>query len=471
LVVVVAIACTGCGTATSSWTQPNASVDGTRAAAHSRIDASNVAGLHVAWRFRIPIEPRESGVATSTPLIAKGVVYFQDLESNVYALRLDSGAVVWRRLFHAGNPGPNGLALDGGRIFGSTDTTEFALDVETGRVDWTRRILGKLESFVDIAPLATGGLVYTATTGYGPGTRGAVYALDEKTGSLRWRFDTISGAWRFPDEAGGGGAWQTPTLSGGTLYVGTANPIPWGGSTRHPNGGAYPGAALWTDSLLALDAKTGRLRWSDQVTPHDTRDHDFQNPPILAGGLVVGSGKGGRVIAWDPRTHRRAWSTSVGLHRNDRGPLPRRSVSVCPGLLGGVETPAAAAGGRVFVPVVDLCYRENATGGAAQSFLHVDPSRGRGSLVALDLKTGRRLWSRALPQPPFGCASVSKDVVFTSAYDGSLFAFRTDDGRALWQGQTPARINACPAIADGRLVVAAGVPRGGAALELLAYSL
>jgi outer membrane protein assembly factor BamB len=409
---------------------------------------------------------------TATPLVSGGVVYLQDMESDVFALRASTGAVVWRRPFHAGTPGPNGLSLDGGSVFGSTDTTVFALDAATGRTRWRHRILGPHESFVDIAPLAAGGLVYTATTGYGPGTRGAVYALDEKTGRTRWRFDTIRGPWAHPAEAGGGGAWQTPTIAGGVLYVGTANPIPWGGSPRLPNGGAYPGAALWTDSLLALDAKTGALRWFDQVTPHDVRDHDFQNPPVVADGLVVGSGKGGRVLAWDRSSHRRVWEQTVGLHRNDRGPLPKTAVPVCPGLLGGVETPVSVNGGRVFAPVVDLCYRENSTGAAAQSFGRVDPGTGRGRLVALDLHRGTRLWEAQLPSPPFGCATSTNGVVFTSTFDGTLYAFSAGDGRRLWRARAGAGINACPAVVGRMLYVGIGVPRSGQrALALVAYEL
>jgi alcohol dehydrogenase (cytochrome c) len=470
LTVLVAVLCAGCGSQAATWAQPNGDRSGTRSAHGASIDSGNVARLHVAWRFRIPVTPRESGVVTATPLAVGRVVYLQDMLSNVYAIDASSGALVWKHRLDAGTPGPNGLSFDRGLVYGSTDTTVFALDASTGRARWSHRILGRRESFVDIAPLAAHGLVYTATTGYGPGTRGALYALDERTGATRWRFDTIHGPWLHPDEAGGGGAWQTPTLAGGTLYVGTANPLPWGGSRGRPNGGAYPGAALWTDSLLALDAKTGALRWFDQVTPHDLRDHDFQNPPIVTGRLVVGSGKAGRVIAWDATTHRRAWETAVGLHRNDSGPLPPMSVSVCPGLLGGVETPAAVSAGRVFVPVVDLCYRENATGGAAASFQRLDPARGAGRLVALDLATGRRLWAEPLPSPDFGCATVVHDVVFTSTYAGFVYALASRDGRRLWSARLPAGINACPSVAGTRLYVAAGVPthRGGA-LELVAF--
>ena len=216
------------------------------------------------------------------------------------------------------------------------------------------------------------------------------------------------------------------------------------------------------------------MRWFDQVTPHDVRDHDFQNSPIVSGDFVVGSGKGGRVIAWDRTTHVRRWSAVVGVHRNDVGPLPTRSVSVCPGLLGGVETPGAVAGGRVFVASVDLCYAESATGAAAASFGSTDPAAGRGSVTALDLSTGRRLWTEALASPPFGCTTVAADVVFVPTFDGRIRAYAAADGRVLWQARARAGINACPSVAGDTLYVAAGARERSFArprFELIAFRL
>jgi outer membrane protein assembly factor BamB len=471
---LLAIVLAGCGSQTHDWNQPNSDVASTRAAHGTSIDAANVASLSVAWRFPFTVAPRESGVATATPIVAKDVVYAQDMESNVFALRADDGRLLWRRLFHAGTPGPNGLAVVDGAVFGSTDERVFALDADDGHVRWSRRILRPVDSFVDVAPLVVDGVVYTATTGYGPGTRPAIFALDERTGAVRWRFSTIRGLWRHPKLAGGGGAWQTPSLVDGTLYVGTANPLPWGGSPQLPNGAAFAGPALYTDSLLALGARDGTLHWFDQVTPHDLRDHDFQNSPIVSGDLVVGSGKGGRVIAWDRKEHVRKWTAVVGLHRNDTGPLPQRNVTVCPGLLGGIETPASTAGGRVFVASVNLCYAENATGKAAASFLTTDPSRGHGAVTALELSSGRRLWSRRLSSPPFGCTTVAGGVVFVPTFDGRIRAYDAANGRVLWQARARAGINACPSVAGNTLYVAAGVhersfqhPR----FELIAYRL
>lgn len=418
-----------------------------------------------------PEPPTFSGVAASPPLVVGDRVFVQTLNSNVYALDLRSGRVVWKRLFRRIDGGPNGLASAGGRLFGSTDTTAFALDAATGRTVWTRRLTRAAQP-VDIAPLVSGGLVFTSSVGLHPGGRGRLFALSAATGAVVWSFDTIERPWADPSVATGGGAWWTPTLANGRLYVGTANPLPWGGTKRGPNGAAYAGLDRWTDSLLALDARTGRLDWFDQVTPHDVRDYDFGLPPIVTGDLVIGGGKGGRVIAWNRSTHRRVWSASVGRHLHDTGPLPAHPVTVCPGLLGGALTPMAYADGRVFVPVVDLCMRGSATG--YENFFAVDYARGTGELVALDAKTGARLWLHRLSTPDFGCATVANDVVFTSSYLGRVEALGAVDGRLLWSAQEPAGVNACTTVAGRHVLVEAGAEPQGIRTptpQLVAYQL
>ena len=324
---------------------------------------------------------------------------------------------------------------------------------------------------MNVAPLPWNGLVFVGTVGYKPFGRGAIYALDARTGAVRWKFVTIEHPWPFPLEAGGGGIWYPVSIDSlGRLYAGTANPTPWGGTPTRPNGGAFPGPVPYTDSLVVLDARSGRLLWHDQVTPHDIRDYDFEATPILttvAGRRVVfGAGKAGRVIAWDRRTKQRLWTAVVGLHRNDLGPLPRRRVTVCPGLLGGVETPMAYAAGRLFVPVVDLCAWGSAI--AHQELSTLDFSSARGRLVALDAATGHTAWERRLPSPVYGCATVSNDVVFTATYDGTVYALAARDGAILWRARMRAGVNGCPAVAGDLLLVGAGV---GPAAELVAFTL
>ena len=482
MLALFALAATGCGSsghgghgtrALAEWPLPNHDLASTRSLPASGIDRSNVHGLHVVWRFPIrnALTP-DSGAFTSIPVVSGGVVYLQDMKSNVFALDLTTGALRWRHLFHASNPGPNGLAVANGVVYGATDESAFALDAKTGRQLWRTVLVTATARYIDIAPQVANGFVYLATIGEPPNGRGVIYGLDAKTGAVRWHLDTIKGRWAHPFLAGGGGSWYAPSVGGTRVYWGIANPLPWGGSPAFPNGGAYAGLALYTNSLLVTDGATGRLLWYDQVTPHDVRDHDFQLPPILgsvgATPAVFGSGKGGIVIAWNRATQRRLWQTRVGIHRNDSGPLPRRLVSVCPGLLGGVLTPMAYAEGKLFVPVVDLCMRGSATGYEPLENVNVG-ARGRGELVALDATTGARVWRRRLPQPIFSCATVANGVVFTGTFDGTLYALDTSDGTVLWRARLRAGLNACPALAGGKLIVGAGLPRRGGVLEVVAY--
>jgi outer membrane protein assembly factor BamB len=466
----------GCETHTvqeSTWPLPNGDLAGTRNAAGSRIDSGNVGHLRVRWRFRFTGHPGFSGIFASTPVADRDTVYIEDLASNVFALRRSTGAVRWTRRFAAPNDGPNGLALGSGRVYGATDSAAFALDATTGRLLWRRHLTSPSEQFVDVAPVTWEGLVFLSTIGYTPFGRGAIYALDAATGRVRWKFVTIAHPWPHPLESGGGGLWYPVSLDArGRLYAGNSNPTPWGGTPKRPNGGAFPGPVPYTDSLLVLDARTGRLLWHDQVTPHDVRDYDFEATPILVtlgrSEVVFGAGKSGRVIAWDRSTQRRSWTVTVGVHRNDVGPLPRHEVTVCPGLLGGVETPMAYAHGRLFVPVVDLCGWGSAI--ARQAVTSIDPARGRGRLVALDATTGRTLWDRRLLSPDLGCATVSNDVVFTSTYGGTVYALATRDGSVLWRSRMRAGVNACPMVVGDLLLAGAGVLKTGRARpELVAF--
>lgn len=460
------------------WPLPNQNLASTRAVAGGAIDSSSVDRLTVRWRFRLTGGPRESGIFTANPVVARNTVYVQDMLSNVFALDRANGAFRWARWFRAGNPGPNGLAVSGDRVYGSTDTTVFALDARTGRTIWSRRLLTPTEHYLDVAPVVANGLVYTSTVGYPPRGKGALYALDAATGRVRWKFVTIEGEWRSPQDAGGGGAWFPVSLDAeGRLYAGNSNPAPWGGTLRFPNGAMYAGPARWTDSLLVLDGATGRLLWADQVTPHDVRDYDFQDSPILAQvagrQVVFGAGKAGRVVAWDREARRRIWERRVGLHLNDDGPLPRMMTTVCPGLYGGVLTPMGYSDGRLFVPIVDLCVRGSAVG--FEPLEEIDVSgRGTGRLAALEAATGRPVWERRFADPVFSCATVANDVVFTATFDGWVYGLDAEDGRTLWQAHMRAGVNACPAIAGDLLVVGAGVPHRAFArpvLEVVAFGL
>jgi outer membrane protein assembly factor BamB len=453
----------------SGWLQPNANISGTRASASSPITAGNVARLRPLWRFRFR-DGSTFGSFASTPLVVGGTVFLQDLSSSVYALDARTGTVRWALREHAPNDGPNGLAVVGSRIFGATDTSLFALDRRTGRRLWSRFLVSRYQQFMNIAPLAADGLVFTSTVGLAPGGHGELYALDQRTGKIRWRFNTIAKPWAHPS-AGGGGAWYTPSVApDGRLYVGIANPQPWGGSPRRPNGGMYPGPVLYTDALVVLNAGTGKLLWHDQVTRHDVRDYDLEASPVLVGNVVYGAGKAGRVVAWNGTTGKRLWARAVGTHLHDLGPLPPAAEEVCPGLWGGVLTPMAYADARLFVPVVERCMRESAVHPAPLASL----THAHGVVVALASRTGRKLWSRALGSPATGCVTVANNVVFVPTYDGHVEALQAATGTVLWRVRERAGIIGCTAVAGNLLLVGAGAPypmSGGNVRELIAYSL
>jgi outer membrane protein assembly factor BamB len=458
--------------AADSWPLANHDLSSTRSDPSSGIDRRTVGTLHVAWRFPIPGRPGESGKLTATPVVAGGVVFVQDMRSNVFAIDLETGALRWEHRYSNTNPGPDGVVVQHGRVYGATDTSAFALDAATGRQLWRRRLITTHDPFVDVAPQVSGGTVYVSTIGLPPDGHGRLFALSTATGVVRWRLSTVASPWRIPREAGGGGAWYPPSVDGGTVYWGIANPYPYGGTRNHPNGGAFAGRALYTDSLLAVHARSGKLAWYDQVTPHDVRDYDFQLSPILATlsgrSLLFGAGKAGIVIAWDRVTHRRVWQTRVGEHRSDTGPLPLQRTTVCPGLLGGVETPMAYDGRTLFVPAIDLCMQGSSVG--YEQLNHVDIARrARGQLVALDAVSGRPIWVHALPHAVFGCATVADGVVFTSTFDGEIYGLDTRDGTMRWRVGAPAGINSCPALSGDTLLVGAGVPHSGSFAGLIAY--
>jgi hypothetical protein len=129
----------------------------------------------------------------------------------------------------------------------------------------------------------------------------------------------------------------------------------------------------------------------------------------------------------------------------------------------------AYAYGRLYLPVVDLCTPGSSVG--YEDLSKLDPSKGTGELVALDAATGKPAWTRKLPLPDFGCATVGNGVVFTSTFDGTVYGLDAGSGSVLWKAALPAGVNACPALAARWLLVPAGIARHpGGSTELVAFT-
>jgi outer membrane protein assembly factor BamB len=465
----------------------NGNLSNTRATG-GPIDQATVRKLHVAWT--LPLSAKATyGADASTPVIAKGVVYQQDLASNVRAVDLKTGKVLWSKEFNSEDNGPNGIVVAEGRVFGATATAAFALDQSTGQQLWSVGLPRNEHESIDMAPGYHDGNVYVSTvpaqlSENNGGGIGVLWALDAKTGRKLWHFDTApENLWSpaFASINAGGGVWYSPAFDAhGGMYVGTANPVPLPGTEEQPWGASRPGPDLYTDSLVKLDPATGKLRWYYQATPHDLYDWDFQDPPILArvGGrqVVLGAGKSGVVAALDANSGKLLWRRDVGTHNghdNDGLYAMRHEYSklnlpetVYPGELGGVIAPMASNGSTVFAPVVNL----PATFSAQSGHPNEGPEES-GELVALDVATGKVKWTHQFSAPAFGAATVVNDLVFVATVDGKLYAFNSGTGAIVWESELPAGTISGPAVEGNTLVIGAGKPSESQEAALVAYRL
>jgi outer membrane protein assembly factor BamB len=452
----------------------------------SKINGKNAGELEVAWTLPSKAQSTYGAYATS-PVIANGVVYIQDLESAVQAINLQSGEVIWTWQSESATQGPNGVSVGDGMVFGATASEAFALDQETGKELWSVPI-AESPLAIDMAPGYEDGLVYVSTvpvnvnSEYQGGGVGTLYALDAKTGKRKWSWDTVpKSLWGDKKENAGGGLWYPPSFDGaGSMYFGTGNPVPYPGTAQKPWGASRPGPNLYTNSMVKMNAKTGKLDWYYQQTPHDLYDWDFQNPPILMGTggrgeLAIGSGKNGIVTAVDTETGKPRWSTPVGKHNghDDDGLLAMRGEAskikkgeILPGNLGGVIAPPAANPDTIFVPVVN--------GG-----IEVTPQQTlsntaelQGAMVALDVFSGKVEWEQEYPTAVYGSPVVTNDVVFFTTFDGTIHGVDTKTGGEVWSASLPAGSNSGVMVSEDTLVVPAGIAAAeGQQPELVAYRL
>jgi quinohemoprotein ethanol dehydrogenase len=274
------------------------------------LNRENVAGLKALWRTGMgsATEPGYAGEAQI--LVYGGALYVANGANDVFAIAVDTGRILWT--YH-GNPNPQGgsplghasrgVALGEGKVFvGHTDARLAALDQRTGKVLWSIVAERWQDGFaITAAPLYYDGLVIVGFNGGEMGTRGRIKAYDAKTGKLRWVFYTVPAPGEFGSETwprdsdawthGGAGIWQTPAIDPqlGLLYFSTGNPGP------DLHGDVRPGNNLFSVSIVALEAKTGKYRWHFQQVHHDIWDYDSPNPLILFDAPVDGVARKGLV--------------------------------------------------------------------------------------------------------------------------------------------------------------------------------
>lgn len=444
----------------SEWPSPNGGLYNTRDAT-STITAANVSRLTIAWSIPLTASGA-TGRDVANPVIGNGVAYLQDGMSNVTAVDVASGKTLWTHMFNSSDYGPNGVTLAYGRVYGVTTSGVFALDAVTGHQDWYQSSFGGGKARFDIAPEVANHKVFVASALTAGG--GLVYALNAITGATDWSFQTVSDKRGQGLRSTAGGAWD-PFLIGpdGSLYVGTGNPY-----LSQQQAQTSPSRELYTDSLVKLSQASGKIEWYYQAFPDDFHDWDLQVSPILTTvegrSIVLVSGKGGYVFALDPATGALLWKTAVGMHNghdnDDELALEGRlqlapPYTLLPGEVGGVETNMAAADGVVYVPVVDLA---SSFATATTVIGSINVLQATGEMVALDIATGKQLWSTKLPQMPLGAATVARDLVFTTTLTGELIAMSRAGGSIVWTAHLPAGSNSTLAIAGDTLIAGAGLP-------------
>jgi glucose dehydrogenase len=484
------------GRPAAGWTQPDADLASTRYVA-SAITSANVSKLGVAWTVPLTMNTTHTdGAYATTPVIVNGVVYVQDLDSNVFAISLATGKVLWTHHYDSLNGGPDGVNVVGGVVYAATAKAAVALDAATGAQLWSRTLVGNDHEGIAMAPGFDHGTVYVSTVPanvtvqYGAGGQGILWALNAETGAPEWSWNQDQNLWGNPGVNSGAGVWYTPSFDAqGNIYLGIANPAPIFGTTSYPLGSSRPGPNLYTDSVVKL-SPAGKLLWYYQLTPHDLYDWDLQNPPVLttANGrpVVIAGGKAGIMIELDAQTGKLLWQRLVGGHdghENDGlltehatltspDPLPAK-YCLEPSLYGGMLTQLASNGSTTFAAVNDFALPASPTGftGSATASLQAFDN-AVGEMVAVNQDTGTIIWDTPFPSSPFGAATVTNDVVFTTTFKGDLYALDATSGAILVKTPLSAGTNA-PVAVDGDYVIAGA----GAALSstqrnmIIAYKL
>jgi alcohol dehydrogenase (cytochrome c) len=475
------------------------------------LDTGNVARLVPLWVY----QSHESGKLETTPLVADGIVYLTERSPIVTALDARTGRPLWsyRRPVPevAGCCGPvnRGAALLGDTLFyGTIDAHLLALDARTGRVRWDVTMADyKVGHSVTMAPLVVKDLVIAGVSGGELGVRAFIDAYDVRTGARRWRFWTIPGPGQPGHETWKGDSWKTggaPTWVTGA-YDPTLDLVYWGTGNPGPdyNGDAREGDNLYSDSLVALDPATGKLRWHFQFTPHDLHDWDSSQVPMLIdanfGGrprkLVAQVNRNafyylldratGEFLVGAPYT-KQTWASGLDARGRPRvipGTAPTdKGVEVFPGLGGGTNwfSPSySPATGLIYAQVhddyaqvyykLDRPFRPGAhfEGGAARD---VEGAEHHAVIRAIEATTGKVVWSFPLTAPPSGgVLSTAGGLVFSGNREGMFFALDARSGKVLWKFQTGGGINSAAisfavegkqrvAIAAGQAIFVFGLP-------------
>jgi alcohol dehydrogenase (cytochrome c) len=487
-------------TSQADWPTYHGRLDGNRYSRLDQIDRSNVPRLAPRWTYALANASR-LGV---TPVVVDGIMYVT-AANECHALDAGSGRRIWdyRRPRTKGLTGDaagginRGVAVAGDLVFMVTDHAHIiALDRFTGALRWDTEMADWRQNYgATSAPLAVDRLVISGSSGGDEGARGFVAAFDQATGKEAWRFWTVPKRGETGSETWSGKAidhpcataWLTGTFDPelGTLYWPTGNPCPdYDGSERL-------GDNLYSDSILALDPQTGRLKWHFQYTPHDVWDWDAQQPPVLVdaewqgqprklllhanrnGFFYVLDRTNGQMLLAKPFVGKLTWAREIGPDGRPvlvpgQEPSPE-GKKVCPAVEGATNWFSPSfnpATGLYYVQSLEKCTiftlsphewqaGRSYYGGATRDA----PEPGQKVLRAIDIQTGRIAWELPQTGPASswgGTLATAGGLVFFGEDSGALMAVDASSGRPLWhfQANAPWRASPMTYVFDGTQYVA-----------------
>lgn len=494
--------------ATDSWPTYNGDYSGRRYSTLKQIDSANVTSLGIAWMFRISNVAALRGVGApiikSTPLMIDGTLYFT-IPDHVYAVNARTGIEIWHYDWRDEGGhlvGQRGLGMYGDWLYFLTPDDWFiSLEAKSGKERWRKKIADeKLQYFTTSAPLVVGRHVIVGVGGDAMDVPGFLESRDPETGDVQWRWNSEpqpgeNGAETWPNAAamshGGGMTWLPGTYDSelNLLYWGTGNPNPvYAGQGRS-------GSNLWTCSIVALNADTGKLVWYFQASPHDTHDWDDVETPVLFDAPINGQprkllaqgARNGFFFVLDRVTGKNLiskpfvplnWAKGVDTKGQ---PIPDPAKQPKPD--GSLLTEAGGGGTNWMPPSFDPdtgLFYVNGTRGYSVSYLVDTDDRPEGYggsarglwsehiLEALDYRTGNIAWQHAYPRNSEtsaglggpGILTTAGKLLFTGDYTGNLIAYNPGDGAILWHFHMPQSVSNGPEtyMLDGNqyLVIGAG---------------
>jgi alcohol dehydrogenase (cytochrome c) len=466
------------------WLLYNRDYAGSRFSPLDEITPGNVARLAPACMYQIG----ERDNFQTMPIVHDGVMY---VTTQTLTLALDAATcrVKWR---HAWKPLDNtvwqrnrGVAVKDGRVVrGTPDGYLLALTADSGALLWARQVARPAdgETFT-MAPLVFDDLVLLGPAGSENNVQGWVGAFRLADGSRVWRFNTVPRpgepgyeTWQNPRQipVGGGAIWTAFALDveTGDLHVAVTNPAP--DLPVH----LRQGANLYTNSIVTLDVRTGRLRWYRQIIPNDSHDWDLTHATPLFSATVNGAkrrlvataGKDGVLRAIDRDTRSVVYETAVTTRENAEVAVGGAPIRACPGVLGGVEWNGPAynpSTGMLYVPAVDWC----STFTAYEEVRHIPgklymggdvdldpPANAQGWLTAIDASSGEVRWKYRSPRPMVAAVTTTASgLLFTGELTGDFMALdaRTGDVRYRFNTGGPMGGGVVTYAVNGRQFVAA----------------